>query len=75
MRSLKGREVVRALELAGFTIVRTSASHHIMKRAGQEGTVSVPVHAGKDVKTGTLASVIRQSGLTKEQFWAFVENI
>ncbi len=68
MRSLKGREVVRALERAGFVVVRTNGSHSIMKRDGQPGTVSVPVHVGKDVKTGTLRGIISDAGLTIEEF-------
>ena len=73
MRSLKGREVIKALAKAGFEEVRTSSSHVIMKRPGNEGTVSVPVHAGKDIKKGTLSGIIKQSGLTPEEFWEFAD--
>lgn len=31
-------------------------------------TVSVPVHGNRDLKTGTLRSIVRQAGLTMEQF-------
>lgn len=74
MRAIKGRDVIRAFERAGFKVVRTSASHHIMKRDGQQGTISVPIHGGEDIKRGTLAGLIRASGMTKEQFWEFVED-
>lgn len=70
-RSLKGREVISILQSAGFTVVRTNGSHSIMQKDGHDGTVSVPVHAGKDVKRGTLKGIIRSSGLTTEEFWAF----
>ena len=31
-------------------------------------TVTVPVKAGRDLKPGTLRSIIRQAGLTVEEF-------
>jgi predicted RNA binding protein YcfA (HicA-like mRNA interferase family) len=71
MRPLKGREVIRAFERAGFTVVRSSGSHTIMKKAGQLGTLSIPIHGGRDFKLGTLKGLIRTSGLTEEQFWDF----
>ena len=70
MRSFKGREVVRILEAAGFVVVRANGSHAIMQRPGQEGTVSVPVHAGKDVRTGTLRGIIKSAGMTLDEFLA-----
>jgi len=35
-------------------------------------TVTVPVHAGRDLKPGTLRSIIRQAGLTVEEFTALL---
>jgi len=70
MRSLKGREVVRILEIAGFSVVRTNGSHSIMQRPGHEGTVSVPVHSGKDVRAGTLRAIIKSAGMTVDEFLA-----
>jgi HicA toxin of bacterial toxin-antitoxin, len=31
-------------------------------------TVTVPVHAGRDLKPGTLRAIIRQTGFTVEEF-------
>lgn len=74
MRSFKGWEVVRAFEEAGFVVVRTNGSHHIMKRQGTEGTISVPVHAGKDVKKGTLNGLIRAAGMSQDDFLRFADS-
>lgn len=54
------------LQKAGFRIARTSGSHNIMERDGT--TISVPVHAGKDIKRGLLNAIIKQAGLTKKEF-------
>jgi predicted RNA binding protein YcfA (HicA-like mRNA interferase family) len=48
MRPVPGVKVVRALERAGFTVVRISGSHHVMHRADGRMVV-VPGHAGRDI--------------------------
>ena len=44
--------------------MRQKGSHVILQRAGV-GCV-VPLH--KEVKTGTLAGIIRQAGVTQDEF-------
>jgi len=54
---------------AGFVHVRTRGSHAILQKMAEDGssrTVPVPLH--KDVKVGTLKSIIRQSGLPQDLF-------
>jgi len=64
-----GREVIRALRSFGFEVDRIVGSHHVMTYSGDPArTVTVPVHAGRDLKPGTLRSIIRQAGLTVEEF-------
>jgi predicted RNA binding protein YcfA (HicA-like mRNA interferase family) len=68
-----GREVVRALTKAGFVVDRIAGSHHVMVFPGDPTrTVTVPVHAGRDLKPGTLRSIIRQTRLTVEEFSEFL---
>jgi predicted RNA binding protein YcfA (HicA-like mRNA interferase family) len=68
-----GREVVRALIKAGFVVDRIAGSHHVMVFPGDPTrTVTVPVHAGRDLKPGTLRSIIRQTRLTVEEFSEFL---
>jgi predicted RNA binding protein YcfA (HicA-like mRNA interferase family) len=63
--ALKPKIVLRALERSGFYIHRTTGSHYILKRGRQRATV--PYH-NKDLKPGTLSSIIEQAGLTVEEF-------
>lgn len=68
MPSLTARQVVRALERAGFVVVRTSGSHCRLLRTGDsERKVTVPMHGG-DIARGTLRAIIGQAGLTVEEF-------
>jgi predicted RNA binding protein YcfA (HicA-like mRNA interferase family) len=64
-----GRRVVRALTGAGFVIDRVVGSHHVIVLPGDSTrTVTVPVHSGRDLKPGTLRSIIRQAGFGVEEF-------
>jgi predicted RNA binding protein YcfA (HicA-like mRNA interferase family) len=66
---VKGRDVVRALQKAGFLVDHIQGSHHILiHKDDPERMVSVPVHAGKDIKKGTLRAIIKQAGLTVQGF-------
>jgi predicted RNA binding protein YcfA (HicA-like mRNA interferase family) len=65
---LKPREVVQVLERAGFFIHHSTGSHVQLKhRDNPRLRVTVPYHSG-DLPPGTLRSIIRQAGLTVEQF-------
>jgi predicted RNA binding protein YcfA (HicA-like mRNA interferase family) len=63
---LSGAKIIRALERLGFSQARQKGSHVMMKRASA-GCV-VPLH--REVKVGTLAGVLRQAGVTPEEFLA-----
>jgi predicted RNA binding protein YcfA (HicA-like mRNA interferase family) len=56
------------LEAQGFKEVRQRGSHRIMQLRTGETTRTVPVPIHKDLKPGTLASIIRQSGLNLSLF-------
>ena len=69
--SLRPRQVVRALERAGFSIDRTTCSHHILRHPDRKGRVVVAVHV-RDLKRGALAAIIKQAGLTQKEFLALL---
>ena len=61
---VSGAEIIRALERLGFSRVRQKGSHVVLRR-GPSGCV-VPLH--REVKTGTLAGLLRQAGVTADEF-------
>ena len=63
---LSGREVVRIFEEFGWEMVRQVGSHMIMVKDGEIVTLSVPDH--REVAKGTLRSLIRNAGLTVNEF-------
>jgi predicted RNA binding protein YcfA (HicA-like mRNA interferase family) len=63
-----GRDIVRALTRAGFVVDRIVGSHHVLAYPGDPTrTVVVPVHAGRDLKPGTMRAIIRQAGLSVDE--------
>ena len=69
--SLTGKELVQALERAGFVAVRVKGSHHFMRHPDGRTTV-VPVHAGETLGPGLLSKVLRDCELTREAFRALL---
>lgn len=66
--ALRPRDVLRALEQAGFFVHHTTGSHYMLKHQQKPGLrVSIAYH-GKDLKRRTLESIIEQAGLTAEEF-------
>ncbi|MBA7629597.1 hypothetical protein ES703_37097 [subsurface metagenome] len=64
---LKPKQVVTALEKAGFKVRRQTGSHVIMYKTGIRHPISIPQHPG-DLPKGTLRAIIRQARLTIEEF-------
>ena len=67
---LSGRDVVRAFSRDGWQVARQHGSHIIVVKDGSHATLSVPDH--KEVAKGTLRGLVRESGLTVEQFLALL---
>jgi predicted RNA binding protein YcfA (HicA-like mRNA interferase family) len=63
---LSGAEVIRALARLGFEQVRQRGSHVVLRRA-EKGCV-VPLH--KELAIGTLRGVLKQAGVSTEDFMA-----
>jgi predicted RNA binding protein YcfA (HicA-like mRNA interferase family) len=61
---VSGKEAVKALERLGFTQRRQKGSHLVMRR-GPNGCV-VPLH--REIKVGTLSGILKQAGVSPEEF-------
>ena len=68
LRRLSGAEVCGILEKHGFVEVRRRGSHVVLQKRTAESTVTVPVPNHEELKIGTLASIIRQSGVARSEF-------
>jgi predicted RNA binding protein YcfA (HicA-like mRNA interferase family) len=63
---LSGRECVTILQRFGFRVVRQRGSHIILRRDEPFAQVVVPDH--KQLDRGMLRAIIRQAGLSVDEF-------
>ena len=63
-KTFSGRQVVKALRRCGFVVDHQRGSHIFLHNLDKNISVIVPNH--KELKKGTLNSIIKKSGLTIE---------
>ena len=66
---MTAREVIRTLERMGFVVRRQVGSHiRLVHSDRPQSQVTVSMHAGRDVSAGNLSSILRQAGVTRQEF-------
>ncbi len=68
---LSADKVIKALERAGFKILRQSGSHIHLWHDEKRILVTVPNH--KELARGTLNAIIKQSKMNRDEFLSFVK--
>ena len=66
LKLCSGGEAVRKLQRAGWSFARQKGSHVMLTKPGYQWTLSVPQH--DELGPGLLRKLIRQAGLTVEEF-------
>jgi predicted RNA binding protein YcfA (HicA-like mRNA interferase family) len=67
----RGKEVVRALERAGFSVERTRGSHVFLKYPDGRVT-SVPVHSRETLGPGLLRAILRDVEMSVDELIALL---
>jgi predicted RNA binding protein YcfA (HicA-like mRNA interferase family) len=70
--SLTARKLIQALLRAGFVEDRQKGSHLILIHPGTKARTVVPVHSGRTIKEPLLRAIIRDAGLSVDEFIALV---
>ncbi|MBI5427166.1 MAG: type II toxin-antitoxin system HicA family toxin [Nitrospinae bacterium] len=65
---ISGIEVVKKLRQTGFVATRQKGSHVRLEKSSREETIKVTVPLHAELKKGTLARIIKDAGLTPEDF-------
>jgi len=66
LANISGRQTVKVFEKAGWVKVGQVGSHVVMTKEGIRVNLCIPQH--KELSIGTLRALIRNSGLTVDQF-------
>jgi predicted RNA binding protein YcfA (HicA-like mRNA interferase family) len=69
--AIKPRHIIRFLEQNGFVLDHTSGSHFIFYHPGSRRRAVVPSH-NRDLPKGTLMSLLREAGFTREELVDFL---
>ena len=62
---MKVSEILSMIQKDGWFLVATRGSHRQFKHLVKHGRVTVPGKLSDDLAPGTLASILKQSGLKK----------
>jgi predicted RNA binding protein YcfA (HicA-like mRNA interferase family) len=68
--NISGKETVKAFEKAGWQVVGQVGSHVVMIKPGTRVNLSIPQH--RELSVGTLRALIRNAGMTVEEFLALL---
>lgn len=60
---MKYNELFRLLKKGGWFEVRQKGSHIIMQHPEKPKQLTVPYHAGKEVKKGLLTAILNQANI------------
>ncbi len=63
---ISGAKAIKAFSRAGWRVARQKGSHVQMVKEGHEAILTVPIHS--ELRHGTLRGLIRDAGLTVEEF-------
>ena len=66
MPVVSGKDMIKMLEKKHFKIKGKKGSHVIMVRGDPPGRLTVPDH--REIHRGTLSSILRQAGLSRDDF-------
>jgi len=70
--TLTAKQVMRALERAGFVLRRVRGSHHVYAFPGQPERQPVVPNHHRDLARPLVRSIIKQAGMTEEEFAKFL---
>jgi predicted RNA binding protein YcfA (HicA-like mRNA interferase family) len=66
MKPVSGKHLCKVLQRQGWVLIRINGSHHLYWRPNHPVILTVPVHANRDLPTGTQRALMRLAGLTED---------
>lgn len=71
---LSPEKLIKILQKAGFSTIRRKGSHVIMMN-DKRTRIVIPVHPGREVKPGLVRAIIKEAGMTREEFIKLLREI
>ena len=71
--TVSGKQVLRALERGGFSVIRIKGSHHFLRHKSDSSRQTVvPVHGNEDLGRSILRKILKDVDLTSDEFNALL---
>jgi predicted RNA binding protein YcfA (HicA-like mRNA interferase family) len=70
LNNISGKEAAKAFQKAGWQRAGQVGSHLVMTKPGERANLSIPQH--KELSVGTLRALIRNAGITVDEFIALL---
>jgi predicted RNA binding protein YcfA (HicA-like mRNA interferase family) len=70
MAGIHADRMIRALERLGWRVARSRGSHHSLVKPGRPRPLIVPVKKGRTLPEGTARGILKEAGVTEEEFFA-----
>lgn len=64
--AISGKQLIKALERAGFEVMRQRGSHVSMEKRGGDQVFKTVVPQHREIRPGTLSDILHQTGLRKD---------
>ena len=66
--TITAKKFIKAIKKSGFEFHRIVGSHHIYVNPSTRQTISIPMHAGRDLGRGLVKSLLKQAGISETEF-------
>ncbi len=71
---LSAKKIIKALEKEGFKVVRQKGRHISLYKKSEDKAYLVVVPDKKEIKRGTLVSILRQARISRDIFFELLEK-
>jgi predicted RNA binding protein YcfA (HicA-like mRNA interferase family) len=66
--AVSSSDLVRVVKKFGFVEQSQKGSHLHLKRDSDKRRVTIPIHKGRDIPKGTLTAILKDAGISIEEF-------
>lgn len=71
---ISAEKMIKILEKFGFNLVRQKGSHVILMNE-ERVRIVVPFHSGKDLKPALIRLILKEAGISREEYFEMLKSV
>lgn len=71
IRNISGKKLIKFVKSIGYSLDRQKGNHRIFIH-NEYKTITIPVYKKKLVKVGLLGGILKEIGISKEEFLEYI---